>query len=153
MKGYYLPTLPIEEQSQERKGIPVAAPILSASRLVEISNRLIESQKKLAAESIFKIVDWIDAAARCWADPNDSIRQEAESLLPQITGDSPEMVHFTLDDFHKHLTRPVLLQFLEPGQGQPGGISPPRSLRPVIGEDPPRFGGESRGIDLGKQRA
>jgi len=119
MKGYYLPTLPIEEQSQERKGIPVAAPILSASRLVEISNRLIESQKKLAAESIFKIVDWIDAAARCWADPNDSIRQEAESLLPQITGDSPEMVHFTLDDFHKHLTRPVLLQFLEAEVGDP----------------------------------
>ena len=119
MKGYYLPALPVEEQLQEKEGIPLAMPLLSASRLVEISNHLIEAQGKLAAESVFKIVDCIDAAARCWTDPHDSIRQEAESLLPQITGDSREMVRFILDDLFKHLTRPVLLQFLEAEVGDP----------------------------------
>ena len=119
MRGYYLPELSIEERPQEKHGIPVSMPILSASNLIEISNGLIEAQKRLAAESIFKIVDWIDAAARCWADPNDSIRQDAESLLPRFTGDSPEMVRFILDDLFKHLTRPVLLQLLEAEVGEP----------------------------------
>lgn len=119
MKGYYLPALPVEEKQEERQGIPVARPLLSTSSLVEVANCLIDAQKKLATESIFKIVDWIDAAARCWANPNDSIRQEAESLLPQITGDSREMVRFTLDDLSKHLTRPVLLQLLEAEVGDP----------------------------------
>lgn len=119
MKGYYLSALHIEERQEEKQGIPLATPLLSASGLVEISSHLIEAQKKLAAESIFQIVDWIDAVARCWADPNDSIRQEAESLLPRITGDSLEMVRFTLNDLSKHLTRPVLLQLLEAEIGDP----------------------------------
>ncbi len=119
MKGYYLSARSVAEEQNEAHGIPLAMPLLSESDLIEISNRLIEAQKRLAAESIFKIVDWIDAAACCWADPADSIRQEAESLLPIITGDSPEMVRFTLDDLFKHLTRPVLLQLLEAEVGDP----------------------------------
>jgi hypothetical protein len=119
MKGYYLPEFSVVETRNEEHGVPLATPLLSESNLIEISNRLIEAQKKLAAESIFKIVDWIDAAARCWADPADPIRQEAESILPIITGDSREMVRFTLDDLLRHLTRPVLLQLLEAEVGDP----------------------------------
>lgn len=119
MKGYYLPERSVAEKRNEEHGIPLAMPLLSESDLIEISRRLIEAQKRLATESIFKIVDWIDAAARCWADPTDSIRQEAESILPRITGDSREMVRFALDDLFKHLTRPVLLQLLEEELGDP----------------------------------
>lgn len=119
MKGYYLPERSVAEEQNEAHGIPLAMPLVSESNVIEISDRLIEVQKRLAVESIFKIVDWIDAAARCWADPADSIRQEAESTLPIITGDSPEMVRFALDDLFKHLTRPVLLQLLEAEVGDP----------------------------------
>ncbi|MBI3802189.1 MAG: hypothetical protein HY282_00300 [Nitrospirae bacterium] len=122
MKGYYLPEQPldpIEETERDCAGIPVTRPRLSTASLAHIADRLIEAQKRLASESIYKIVDWIDAAARCWVDPSDSIRQEAEQLLPRITGDSPGMIKWALDDLFKHLTRPVLLQFLEAEIGDP----------------------------------
>ncbi len=119
MKGYYLPAFSVEEEEQEYRGVPIRVPCLTASEMVLLSDRLIAAQKRLAAESIFKIVDWIDAAARCWTDPNDSIRREAESLLPRITGDSPQMVRFALDDLFKQLTRPLLMQLLEAELGDP----------------------------------
>lgn len=122
MRGYYLPERFLDQTDAveaDHPGVPVALPRLSAPALAEIADRLIEAQQRLASESIFKIVDWIDAAARCWANPADAIRREAEALLPKITGDSPAMVKWTLDDLFKHLTRPVLLQLLEAELGDP----------------------------------
>ena len=113
MKGYFLSDIDLEEETLDLQGLALKTPVLSPEKLAEISDRLIDAQKTLAEQSIFKIVDWIDSAARLWLDPNDSIRQEAESLLPVVGGDSKEMVHLALEDLFKNLTRPVLLQLLE----------------------------------------
>ncbi len=119
MKGYFLPGISIQEDHREINGLLTETPRLSPSKLTEIADQLISAQGRLSRKPILNIIDCIDEAARCWLDSNDSIRQEAESLLPVITGASREMVHFALNDLFSNLTRPVLLDLLEEELGDP----------------------------------
>jgi len=119
MKGYFLPITSIAATKTQDSRLPLELPVLSAEKVIDISDRLILAGESLAKEPIFKIIDWIDTAAQCWLDPKDPFRKEAESLLPLASGVSKEMVRFILDDLFKNLTRPVLIHLLEEELGDP----------------------------------
>jgi hypothetical protein len=119
MKGYFLPQIPVQEVRREINGVMLELPSLSPSQIGQISEGLIQSHEKLIGQSILKIVDLIDMAARRWLNRKDPIRLEAESTLPVLTGASKEMITVGLDDLFKDLTRPVLIQLLEEELGDP----------------------------------
>ncbi|MBN4054215.1 hypothetical protein JYT87_00735 [Nitrospira defluvii] len=119
MKGYFLPNISFEEKEQQVGKLSLAFPDLAPTHLIDIADRLIDAQEKLAEESIFKIVDWIDQAAAQWLDPKGLVREEAESIIPPVSGISREMLRVILDDLFNNFTRPVLIQFLEEELGDP----------------------------------
>ncbi len=133
MKGYFLPGISIEEDHREINGLLTDTPRLSPAKLTEIVDHLVSAQAWLSREPILNIIDAIDEAARRWLDSNDSIRQEAESLLPIITGASKEMVHFALNDLFSNLTRPALFALLEGELGDPMVLDDFRPKRKGIG--------------------
>ncbi|MFQ5597612.1 MAG: acyl-CoA reductase [Nitrospiria bacterium] len=113
MKGYFLPNFPVKAREERFGTIRLAVAKLVPSQCIEISKQLVDAQEKLARESIYTIVDWIEQASARWADPNDSIRKEAEATIPIVSNISVEMLHAALDDLFKNLRRPVLLKFIE----------------------------------------
>lgn len=119
MKGYFLPGVSLREEESKIGEINLRLAILRPSQIIDISNRLAVSHEKLARESIFTIVDWIDQAAVRWIDSDSATRKEAESLLPMACGLSKEMVRLVLDDLFKHLRRPLLFQLIQEELGDP----------------------------------
>lgn len=119
MRGYFLADVPVKTEKRELDGVVLEFPLLSPAKIAEISDGLLKAQEKFSRQSIFRIVDWIDAAARRWLDPGDIIRRRAESLLASATGASKEMIDFTLDNLFKNLHRPVLIQLIEGELGDP----------------------------------
>jgi len=113
------PVALLNEKNTGIEAIREDLPIVETSQIIKISKHLLAAQEKLASESIYSIVDWIDEAAEAWLNPESEIRLEAESRLPAAYGLSKAMICFILDDLFKQLRRPLLLQFLQEELGDP----------------------------------
>ncbi len=118
MKGYFLSDYKGFEEKELQVGkLRLAFPALDPAQVHALSAQLLVNQEKLAAEPIEGIIDWIVQAAARWSDPDDLIREEAEWVMPLLSGISREMLHIALDDLLNQLRRPMLLKLLEEALG------------------------------------
>jgi len=116
----YLPGLKVEELlwqtlSFANRGdtLEVAVPALSPAQLVALAERVrLASRATLKSMAVSQIIAVVDRAIERLLDPTDPYRQEAEKLLPIITGYDPEMVRLGLTGYLKTFRAPQLQRFV-----------------------------------------
>ena len=93
--------------------LDVMAPVLSPEQLVALAGRVRKSsQATLKTMSVSQIIAVIDKAIARLLDANDAYRQEAERLLPLVTGYDTEMVRLGLTGYLKTFRAPQLQRFV-----------------------------------------
>ena len=100
-----------------------------------------------------RIVIAIDGAVGHWLDPAYPLRQEAESLLPDITGYSPQMIHIGLPALLKPFQKSGIQAILSSEFGSIDGLPPcttgaeapvtPRLITHVLAGTIPSIGPET----------
>jgi len=118
MKGYFLSdvslsNVSLKEKKIEIRGLSIEWPILSPASIGQISETLAHARTALQKIPIATIIDAIAATSEQFLDPHHAVRQEAEYVLPKITGASQPMVSLTLNHLFENLTRSTLIQLLE----------------------------------------
>jgi hypothetical protein len=116
----YLPGLKAEELqwktlSFHGKGasLDVAVPVLSPAQLVTLAERVKQASRTyLKTWDVSRIITVVDRAIARLLDPNDPYRQEAERLLPLVTGYDAEMVRLGLTGYLKTFRQPQLQRFV-----------------------------------------
>ncbi|MBI3796931.1 MAG: hypothetical protein HY268_08180 [Deltaproteobacteria bacterium] len=72
-------------------------PALSATELRNVIQQILTARENLLAHrSVPSILSSLDRTVQLWLDPSSPERREAEVVLPEETGLSPEMVRHTL---------------------------------------------------------
>lgn len=93
--------------------LAVRVPVLQPAQLQALARRVKEaSERELKTLPVSHIVGIVDAAVARLLDPRDPYRQEAERLLPAITGYDPEMVKLGLNGFVQSFRAPQLHRFV-----------------------------------------
>lgn len=101
--------------------VVVRSPELVPQQLEAVAREVRASaQTTLAAMPVADVVCAVDRAVARWLDPNDPVRQEANRVLPVITGFDPEMVRLGLNAFLKSFRQTQLWRFLSEDLGDPG---------------------------------
>jgi hypothetical protein len=116
----YLPGLKAEElqwqtMSFSNRGdtLEVALPLLNPAQLVALAERVrVASRNTLRTMSVSQIIAVVDRAIARLLDPVDPVRQEAEKLLPLVTGFDVEMVRLGLTGYLKTFRAPQLQRFV-----------------------------------------
>ncbi|MDB5900314.1 MAG: acyl-CoA reductase-like protein [Ramlibacter sp.] len=95
------------------EALQVRVPMLQPAQLRALALRV----RRAAAEHlkclpVSRVIEIVDAAVARLLDPLDPCRQEAESLLPAITGYDPEMVRLGLSAFLQTFRAPQLHRFV-----------------------------------------
>ena len=99
------------ESAAGRVGVEV--PVLGAQQMTVLARRVkAASRLHLKTMTVSQIVDVIDRAVARLLDPNDPYRQQADRLLPVITGYDAEMVRLGLTSFLKTFRAPQLQRFV-----------------------------------------
>ena len=95
-------------------------PTISADDVTRLANHLAEARnRRLATMRVDDIVDVLAQAALLWGDPNFELRQQAELLVPAITGYDPDMVRIELKRYMRQFRRRELMRFLDAEIDQP----------------------------------
>ena len=93
--------------------VEVEVPVLSAQQMTALACRVRQaSRRHLRTMTVSQIVAVVDQAIARLLDPEDSYRQQADQLLPIITGYDPEMVRLGLTSFFKTFRAPQLQRFV-----------------------------------------
>ncbi len=93
--------------------VDVEVPVLSAAQMTALARRVREaSRRHLKTMTVSQIVAVIDRAMARLLDPQDPYRQQADRLLPIITGYDAEMVRLGLTAFCKTFRAPQLQRFV-----------------------------------------
>jgi hypothetical protein len=93
--------------------LQVEVPLLQPAQMAALAQRVKEAAaRELQALPVSRIIEIVDAAIARLLDPGDPFRQEAESLLPAITGYDAEMVHLGLGGFLQTFRAPQLHRFV-----------------------------------------
>jgi len=116
----YLPGLKAEELqwqtlnfSSRGDTLEVAVPVLSPAQLVALAERVrVASRRALKTMSVSQIIAVVDRVIARLLDPGDPYRQEAEKLLPLVTGYDPEMVRLGFTGYLKTFRAPQLQRFV-----------------------------------------
>jgi hypothetical protein len=116
----YLPGLQAEELqwqtlSFHAKGasLDVAVPVLSPAQMVALAERVRQASRTyLKTWDLSRIITLVDRVIARLLDPNDPYRQEAERLLPLVTGYDTEMVRLGLTGYLKTFRQPQLQRFV-----------------------------------------
>ena len=93
--------------------VEVEVPVLSAQQMTALACRVRQaSRRHLRPMTVSQIVAVVDQAIARLLDPEDPYRQQADQLLPIITGYDPEMVRLGLTSFFKTFRAPQLQRFV-----------------------------------------
>jgi hypothetical protein len=93
--------------------VSVRVPALQPAQLSALAQHVKEaSARQLKRLPVSRIVQIIDAAVTRLLDPRDPYRQEAERLLPTVTGYDAEMVRLGLTGFLQTFRAPQLQRFI-----------------------------------------
>jgi hypothetical protein len=123
--------------------IQVSMPVMTPASIRALIEQLRSAREKhLSRLPVAEIVRVIVRAAALWRDRGYPHRQEAERLLPAISGVSPEMIRETLDSIMGVLSADSLTALLESELGDPeylDGFRPRRSLQGLCQAFGPRL--------------
>lgn len=116
----YLPGLAAEELQWQTLGfgshagrLEIVVPVLSAPQTKALAQRVRQASRlHLKTLTVSQIIDVIDRAIARLLDPADPYRQQADLLLPVITGYDAEMVRLGLTSFLKTFRAPQLHRFV-----------------------------------------
>ncbi len=93
--------------------VDVEVPVLNAQQMTALARRVkAASRLHLKTMAVSQIVAVIDRAVARLLDPQDPYRQQADRLLPVITGYDAEMVRLGLTSFLKTFRAPQLQRFV-----------------------------------------
>ncbi len=93
--------------------VEVAVPVLTAQQITVLARRVRQASRLyLRTMTVSQIVAVIDRAMARLLDPADPYRQQADRLLPIITGYDTEMVRLGLTAFFKTFRAPQLQRFV-----------------------------------------
>lgn len=103
-------TLPFE---QDGRRVDVAVPVLTAAQMQALAERVKQaSARHLKTMTVSEIINVIDRAIARLLDPNDPVRQQADALLPIVSGYDAQMVRLGLTGFFKTFRAPQLHRFV-----------------------------------------
>lgn len=103
-------TLPFEQDGQR---VDVAVPVLTATQMQALAQRVQQaSARHLKTMTVSEIIDVIDRAIARLLDPSDPYRQQADALLPIVSGYDAQMVRLGLTGFFKTFRAPQLHRFV-----------------------------------------
>ena len=112
----YLPGLSADAVQWHRLAfgsLQVEVPQLQPAQMAALAQRVKEAAaRELKALPVSRIIEIVDAAIARLLDPHDPIRQEAERLLPAVTGYDAEMVRLALAGFLQTFRAPQLHRFV-----------------------------------------
>jgi hypothetical protein len=116
----YLPGLKQEEVQWQtlhfdsaQTAVEVNVPVLSAGQMTALASRVkAASRAHLKTLTVSQIIEIIDRAVARLLDPADPYRQEADRLLPVITGYDAEMVRLGLSSFFRSFRAAQLHRFV-----------------------------------------
>ena len=93
--------------------LELAVPVLSSTQMAALAARVRRaSRDHLKPLTVSRIVAIVDSAIARLLDPADPYRQQADQLLPIITGYDAEMVRLGLTAFFKTFREPQLQRFI-----------------------------------------
>jgi hypothetical protein len=116
----FLPGLKDEEVQWQTLGfgpasgrVEVRVPVLSAPQMTALALRVKQASRvHLKTLTVSQIIDVVQRAIARLLDPADPYRQQADRLLPVITGYDAEMVRLGLTSFFKTFRAPQLHRFV-----------------------------------------
>ncbi|MCG2591564.1 acyl-CoA reductase [Ramlibacter sp. XY19] len=112
----YLPGLRAEDvqwQSLHFGDLVVEVPVLRAEQMRALAQRVKRAAaRELQAMTVSRIIEIVDDAVARLLDPRDPVRQEAERLLPAMTGYDAEMVRLGLSAYLQSFRAPQLHRFV-----------------------------------------
>lgn len=123
LAGYYLPPeFEIGPVTPSIFGsIKIEMPVLTATTLSDIINRLQESQEEyLVRQPVERLLSICDTAVSRWLKPDDPYRRLAEEALPAITGLSPPMIRQGLTQMLSGLRADRFRSLMKEELGNPG---------------------------------
>jgi hypothetical protein len=118
--GGYLPGL-AESQVQwhplafggEGNRLEIAVPLLDAAQMQSLAQRVKQAaSERLTVLGVSQIIEIVDRAVARLLDPADPYRQQADRLLPVVTGYDAEMVRLGLTSYLKTFRAPQLHRFV-----------------------------------------
>jgi hypothetical protein len=93
--------------------VEVEVPVLSARQMTALAQRVKHAARtQLRTMAMTQIIEVIDRAIARLLDPADPYRQQAERLLPIVSGYDAEMVRLGLTSFFKTFRAPQLQRFV-----------------------------------------
>jgi hypothetical protein len=93
--------------------LEVKVPVLSGAQMKAVALRVKHASRvHLKTISVSQIIDVVDRAIARLLDPADPYRQEADQLLPVVTGYDPGMVRLGLTSYLKTFRAPELHRFV-----------------------------------------
>ncbi|MDB5946785.1 MAG: acyl-CoA reductase, partial [Ramlibacter sp.] len=100
--------------------LDVSVPVLTGVQMTALAQRVKQASRlHLKTMEVSRIIAVIDSAIARLLDPADPYRQEAERLLPTVTGYDAEMVRLGLTAFFKTFRAPQLQRFVAEDFGNP----------------------------------
>lgn len=120
LDGYFTPkafepaSFNEKDFESEYGALTLRMPKLTADEVTEIAG-MVKKQRQmwLTNLKVAEVVDVLDIAVQKWLNPNDALRQLAETLLPVITGYDPEMIRLELKRFMRTFRKKELMRFLD----------------------------------------
>jgi hypothetical protein len=95
------------------QAVQVRVPVLAPAQLTALARRVKEaSARHLHPLSVSQVIAIFDGAVARLLDPADPLRQEAERLLPAVSGYDREMVRLGLNGFLQSFRAPQLHRFV-----------------------------------------
>jgi len=93
--------------------LDVAVPVLSPQQAHALAQRVQQSARDLLqALPVSAVIERIDRAVTCLLDPDHPLRQQADALLPRVTGYDPAMVRLGLTRYLQTFRAPQLHRFV-----------------------------------------
>ena len=93
--------------------VEVQAPVLTEQQITALVRRVRQASRlHLRTMTVSQIIEVVDRAIARLLDPDDPYRQQADRLLPIITGYDTEMVRLGLTAFFKTFRAPQLQRFV-----------------------------------------
>ncbi|MGD8700223.1 MAG: acyl-CoA reductase [Gemmatimonadales bacterium] len=136
LNGYWLPELGgVEIETRERPFGPghvlLSVPALTAHTLREVLVRLRENRATyLAGLTVDEVLGAIEAAACRLTEPGEAVREELVTVLPELTGYSPQMIAIGLERMGRGWTAKALRGALEAEFGDPAVLDDFRPRQP-----------------------
>ena len=113
--------------------VDVAVPQLTPAQLLEVAQRVqTASRDTLKTMRVSHIIAVVDSVIARLLDANDPYRQEAQRLLPIITGFDAEMVRLGLTQYLKTFRAPQLQRFVAEDFANPKLLDSMYSVEQIV---------------------